>query len=81
MKDRSSVYTAVLQSKNHIQIFDTLKGVKTFSINLGQVEVINGPVITTDKMTIVIKNNSNRLEGRVYTLPRGMLSYTFPISK
>lgn len=81
MKDTANLYTAVMQSKNNIQIFDVLKGVKTYSVNLGQVEVINGPVVTRDKMTIVIKNSSNHLEGRVYTLPRGILNYTFPISQ
>lgn len=74
------LYTAILQGRNVLQVFDVTTGIKSYSINLGNVEVINGPIVTNDKVTIVIKYAKGRVEGRVYTLPRGILSYSFTVT-
>lgn len=73
------LYSAVLSGKNTINVFDVIKGIKTYSLNLGGVEIVNGPIVTQDKMTIVVKEKSGTLRGRVYSLPKGILSYSFQV--
>jgi hypothetical protein len=73
------LYSAVLSGKSRIEVFDVLKGIKTYSINLGNVEIVNGPIVTQDKMTIVVKDNSGILKGKVYNLSTGILTYSFAV--
>lgn len=73
------LYSAVLSGKSKIEVFDVLKGIKTYSINLGSVEIVNGPIVTQDKMTVVVKDPSGILKGRVYSLKTGILTYSFAI--
>ena len=73
------LYSAVLAGKNNINVFDVMKGVKVYNIHLGNVEVVNGPVVTQDKMSIVVKERDT-LKGRVYSLPKGILSYSFQVN-
>lgn len=73
------MYSAVLHGKNTINVFDVLKGIKTYSLNLGSVEVINGPIVTQDKMTVVVKEKSGLSRGKVYSLPKGILLYSFQV--
>jgi len=73
----TKLYSAVLAGKNTINVFDVIKGIKTYSLSLGNVEIVNGPVVTQDKMTIVVKEKSGATRGKVYSLPRGILSYSF----
>jgi len=75
----TKMYSAVLAGKNTINVFDVAKGVKTYSLNLGGVEIVNGPIVTQDKMTVVVKEKSGVLRGKVYNLPKGILSYSFQI--
>ena len=72
-------YSAVLSGKNKVNIFDILKGVKSYTISLGNVEIVNGPVITQNKMAIVVKDQTGSLRGKVYSLPKGILSYSFQV--
>jgi hypothetical protein len=74
----NKLYSAVVVGKNKIDVFNVNKGVKSYSINLGNVAIVNGPIITQDKLTIVVKSNS-KTTGRVYTLSTGVLSYSFNI--
>jgi hypothetical protein len=74
-----SLYSAAACGRNKIEIFNVLKGVKSYTITLGNVDIVNGPVVTHDKMTIVIKTQQGQTQGRVYTLPKGVLSYSFQI--
>lgn len=73
------LYSAVLAGKNKVNVFDVRKGIKTYTINLGNVEIINGPVVTQNKMSIVVKDTFGSLRGKVYTLPKGILSYSFQV--
>jgi len=73
------LYSAVLAGRNIVNVFDVKKGIKTYSINLGNVEIVNGPVVTQNKMTIVVKDNTGTLRGKVYSLPKGILSYSFQV--
>lgn len=73
------LYSAVLAGKNTINVYDVRKGIKTYSINLAGLEIVNGPVVTQDKMTIVTKDSTGRTRGRVYNLPKGILSYSFQV--
>ena len=73
------LYSAVLVGKNIIDVFNVTKGIKTYTLNLGSVEIVNGPVVTQDKMTVVVKSKDNVLRGKVYSLPKGLLLYSFQI--
>ena len=75
----SKVYSAVASNKNTLSVFDIERGITSFKINLGDVEIVNGPVVTLDKVTIVVKDRQGKMQGKVYTLPRGILSYSFQI--
>jgi hypothetical protein len=74
------LYSAVLANKNRIEVFDVQKGVKTYTFNLGNVEVVNGPIVTKNKLTIVVREPTGSTRGKVYNLPKGVLSYTFQVS-
>jgi hypothetical protein len=75
----NKLYSAVLAGKNIINVFDVIKGIKTYSLNLGTAEIINGPIVTQDKMTIVVKERNGNVRGKVYNLPKGILSYSFQV--
>lgn len=75
----SKMYSAVVSGKGILSVFDVQKGITSYKINLGDVEIVNGPVITLDKLTVVIKNKQGQMIGKVYSLPRGILSYSFQI--
>ena len=73
----AKLYSAVASGKNTISVFDTATGVSSYKINLGDMEIINGPVVTQDKLTIVVKDKQGKMQGRVYTIKTGVLSYSF----
>jgi len=75
----AKMYSAVVSGKNVISVFDVQKGITSYKINLGDVEIVNGPVITVDKLTIIVKNKQGKMQGKVYSLPKGILSYSFQI--
>ena len=75
----NKLYSAVLAGKNIINVFDVIKGIKTYSLNLGNIEIVNGPIVTQDKMTIVTRDQSGNTRGGVYSLPKGILSYSFQV--
>jgi hypothetical protein len=73
------LYSAILSGKNKVNVFDIRKGIKSYTINLGNVEIVNGPIVTQNKMTIVVKDQTGSLRGKVYSLPKGILSYSFQV--
>ena len=75
----SKLYSAVVSGKSTISVFDVNRGITSYKINLGDVEIVNGPVVTSDKLTIVVKTKQGTLQGKVYSLPRGVLSYSFQV--
>jgi len=75
----SKIYSAVISGKRTIAVFDTAKGITSYKIQLGDVEIVNGPVVTQDKLTVVVKNKQGKMQGKVYSLPKGILSYSFQI--
>jgi len=75
----AKIYSAVASNANTLSVFDVEKGVISFKITLGDVEIINGPVITSDKLTIIVRDRQGKHFGKVYTLPRGILSYSFQV--
>jgi len=75
----AKVYSAVASGKNTLSVFDVEKGITSYKINLGDVEIVNGPVITQDRLTVVIKDRQGKMQGKVYSLPKGILSYSFQI--
>lgn len=72
-----NLYSAVLTGGNKISVFNVRTGTRAYMINLGNVSVVNGPIITSDKLTIVVKTPQNKMQGRVYSLKNGVLSYSF----
>ena len=75
----AKIYSAVVSGKNTISVFNVENGITNYKINLGDVEIVNGPVVTNDKLTVVIKNKQGKMQGKVYSLPKGILSYSFQI--
>jgi hypothetical protein len=75
----AKMYSAVVSGKNVLSVFDIEKGITSYKINLGDVEIVNGPVVTKDKMTVVVKDRQGKMQGKVYSLPKGILSYSFQI--
>jgi hypothetical protein len=75
----SPLYSAALGNQNTIDIINVEKGVVTYRISLAGFQVVNGPIVTADKMTVIIKDSVGRTTGRVYSLPKGILSYSFQV--
>jgi hypothetical protein len=75
----AKMYSAVASGENVISVFDVERGITSYKINLGDVEIINGPVVTQDKLTVVVKTKQGKMQGKVYSLPKGILSYSFQI--
>jgi hypothetical protein len=75
----AKIYSAVVSGKNTISVFNVENGITNYKINLGDVEIVNGPVVTSDKLTVVVKNKQGKMQGKVYSLPKGILSYSFQI--
>lgn len=75
----NKLYSAVLAGRNTINVFDVVKGIKAYSLSLGTSEIVNGPIVTQDKMTIVVKERSGVTRGKVYGLPKGILLYSFQV--
>ena len=75
----AKMYSAVASGKNMLSVFDIEKGITSYKINLGDVEIVNGPVVTVDKLTVVVKDRQGKMQGKVYSLPKGILSYSFQI--
>lgn len=75
----NKIYSAVLSGPNKISVFDAIKGVRAYTISLGNVTIINGPVVTSDKLTIVVKDSQGKSIGKVYSLKTGVISYSFSI--
>jgi hypothetical protein len=73
-------YSAVVDGKNRINVFDLNSGVRSYNINLGNVTIINGPIVTQDKLTIVVQDSRGKTTGKVYSLKNGILSYSFTIN-
>ena len=73
------LYSAVISGKNKVNVFNVLKGIKSYSISLGDVEIVNGPIVTQDKMTIVVKERNGTMKGKIYSLKSGILSYSFSV--
>lgn len=60
---------------NRIQILDSVKGVKSLTVNPGG-DIISGPIVTGDRFTIVVRRGSSQ-ESRIYSLRSGQLISTF----
>jgi hypothetical protein len=73
------IYSATTTGKNNIIVFDVESGVRAYSLNLGNVTIINGPVITKDKLTVVVEDKNGNKKGKVYSLKTGVVSYSFDI--
>jgi len=74
------LYSAVIKGNNQILVFDVIKGVNAYTINMGNVSIVTGPVITKDKLTVVVKDAKNKTTGKIYSLKTGILSYSFIIT-
>lgn len=71
------LYSVAINGKNNLVVFDAEKGVRAYSINLGNVTILNGPIITKDKLTVVVKDVRGKTTAKVFSLKSGVLSYSF----
>lgn len=74
-------YSAVISGKSKISVFNVDKGVISYNITLGNVDIVNGPVITRDKLTVVVRDQTGKTVGKVYSLKSGVLSYSFTVGR
>jgi len=74
----AKTYSAVADAHS-ITVFNAEKGVREYTISLGSDTIINGPVITGDNLSLVTKNSAGKLRGRVYSLAKGQIRYTFNV--
>ena len=71
-------YLAVLDSATKLAIIDAESGIKINYINVGY-NIVNGPIITGDRCTIIMQKTSGTKFGRIYRLPSGALQNQFQI--
>ena len=71
------VYSAAIAGKNTIVVFNVITGVRSYTLNFGSDNIINGPIITKDKLTVVVEDKRGEKKGKVYSLKSGVLSYSF----
>lgn len=72
------VYSATAIN-DKITIFDVNTGMRVISITLPNEIIINGPVVTGDLLSLVSKDRSGVMKGRVYTLPNAALKYSYTV--
>ena len=72
------IYSAVADN-NTIKVFNVDTGIKEYSIHLGSDKIANGPVVTGDQLSFVIKNNKGEMKGKVYNIAKGILRYSFNV--
>lgn len=73
------IYSATTTGKNTVVVFDVATGVRAYNLNLGNVTIVNGPIITKDKLTVVVEDNKGVRKGKVYSLKTGVVSYSFDV--
>jgi hypothetical protein len=71
-------YLAVLDSPTRLLIVDAQSGIRVNYINVGY-NIVNGPIITGDKCTIIMQKSAGTKFGRIYKLPSGSLINQFQI--
>lgn len=74
----NKIYSAVVEGTKLV-IFDAQKGTRSYTISLGDVSIVTGPIITHDKLTVVVKDKRGKTMSKIYSLKTGTLSYTFSI--
>ena len=74
----AKTYSAVADGHS-ITVFNAEKGVREYTISLGSDTIINGPVVTGDNLSVVVKDPSGKMRGRVYSLARGQIRYSFNV--
>lgn len=71
-------YIAVLDSATKLVIVDATTGIRINYINVGY-NIVNGPIITGDKCTVIMQKSTGAKFGRIYKLPSGALINQFQI--
>lgn len=74
----SSCYSAVAD-RGLIKVYDVERGTRAYTINLGSEIIVNGPVVTGDILSVVSRETSGKVKGRVYSLKKGTIKYTFNV--
>lgn len=77
MNTPTKVYT-VIAEKDKFKCIDTSNGM-TVNIFTFNGEIVSGPVVTGDRMTVVVKSGSG-LIGRVFSLPNFSIVSTFDVN-
>jgi hypothetical protein len=74
----AKTYSAVAD-QHSVTVFNAEKGIKEYTISLGSDVIINGPVVTGDNLSLVTKDTRGKMRGRVYSLSKGQIRYTFNV--
>jgi len=71
-------YLAVLDGATKLAIIDAESGIKINYINVGY-NIINGPIITGDRCTVIMQKTAGPKFVGIYKLPSGALQNKFQI--
>lgn len=72
------LYTAALTGPDKFVIIDANTGIKINTISTGG-KIVNGPIVTDDKVTCIIQKSSGAQMGKVFNMPSGSLSTQFEL--
>jgi hypothetical protein len=70
------MYVAVIDSPEKLVIVDASSGIRINYINVGG-KIINGPIVTGDRVTVITQKSSGTKMGRIFKLPSGTLINQF----
>jgi len=71
-------YLGVLDGTSKIAIIDASSGIRVNYVNVGY-PIINGPIITGDRCTVILQKTGGAKFGRIYKLPSGALINQFQL--
>ena len=72
------IYVAALEGPNKFAIIDASSGIKLNHVSVGGM-IINGPIVTGDKATVIVQKTSGAKLGKIYNMPSGSLQTQFEI--
>jgi hypothetical protein len=72
------MYVAALTGPDRFAIIDAASGIRVNTVSTGG-KIINGPVVTGDKVTVIIQRSDTAKLGKIYNMPSGSLQTQFSL--
>lgn len=72
------MYVAALTGPDRFAIIDASSGIRVNTVSTGG-KIINGPVVTGNKVTVIIQRNDTATMGKIYNMPSGSLQTQFSL--